>query len=264
MSSNVTSTISSDLLFQAGLKAESEKLYLDALLKFTASLEFGANQAQIWFKIGMMYLHLRKYYQAAENFKFSLQLESSNSKASYGLAIACFYLGLREESCHLIDQVCLAEPSNATFTLDRANIRSICNPDPHLKLALYLDWGRRFADPLSAKSRPLENDGTPDRKLRIGYVSGDMKNHALAFFMEPIFANHDPNRVEIFVFSTSIQKDAVTNRLKKLVPNWFDASQQSDDALFNLIRKKRIDVLVDLSGHTQGHRLFVFARRAPV
>lgn len=259
---SATTTQSADALFKAGLKAEAAQQYVEALFKFSASLEHGANQALTWCKIGMMYLRMARYVQAAENLEFALTLEPDNTQATYGLAIAYFYLGRLEESCKLIDQAAFAQPDNSTIALDRAHIRSIHNPDPSLKLALYRDWGQRFADPLSIKSKPFDNDFRADKKLRIGYVSGDMREHAVAFFMEPVFANHDANRVEVFVFSTHQQKDAVTDRLKKLVPNWFDVSRQDDDALFNLIRKKRIDVLVDLSGHTQGHRLRVFARRA--
>lgn len=259
---SAATTQSADSLFKAGLKAEAAQQYVEALFKFSASLEFGANLAPTWRKIGMLYLRMTKYVQAAENLEFALTLEPENVQATYGLAIAYFYLGRLEESCALIDKAALAQPNNSTVVLDRANIRSIHNSDRALKLELYRDWGQRFADPLAMKSKPFDNDLRPDKKLRIGYVSGDMREHAVAFFMEPVFANHNANRVEVFVFSTSKQKDTVTDRLKKLVPNWFDVSQQNDDALFNLIRKKRIDVLVDLSGHTQGHRLFVFARRA--
>lgn len=259
---SVTTSQSADALFKAGLKAEAAQQYVEALFKFSASLEFGANQALTWCKIGMLYLRMTRYVQAAENLEFALTLEPDNPQATYGLAIAYFYLGRLEESCTLIDQAALAQPNNSTIALDRANIRSIHNPDPLLKLELYRDWGQRFADPLAAKSKPFDNDRRPDKKLRIGYVSGDMRDHAIAFFMEPVLANHNPENVEVYVFSTSNQKDAVTDRLKKLVPNWFDVARMNDDALFNLIRKKKIDILVDLSGHTQGHRLFVFARRA--
>lgn len=257
----VTSSSSAHALFQAGLKAESARDYLGALLKYSAALKLGVDQAKTWCKIGMMYLRLTKYYQAAENLEFALQLEPGNTQAIYGLAIACFYLGRLEESCTLIDQAALAQPNNNTFALDRAHIHSISDPNPQLKLALYRDWGQRFADPL-LRDQGFANDRSPTRKLRIGYVSGDLRAHAIAFFMEPVFAHHDPQQVEIFAFSTSPQKDAVTDRLKKQVPHWFDVSRMNDDALYNLARKHKIDVLVDLSGHTQGHRLPVFARRA--
>jgi predicted O-linked N-acetylglucosamine transferase (SPINDLY family) len=96
--------------------------------------------------------------------------------------------------------------------------------------------------------------------LRVGYVSGDLREHSVAFFMEPVFAHHSA-AVEVFVYSTGA-RDAITERIARHVPHWFDVRALGDDALLALIRKHRIDVLVDLSGHTEGQRLFVFARRA--
>jgi predicted O-linked N-acetylglucosamine transferase (SPINDLY family) len=83
----------------------------------------------------------------------------------------------------------------------------------------------------------------------------------MAWFIEPVFAHHDPASVELHVYSTG-RRDAVTERLQRHVPHWHDVAALSDDALLARIRADRIDVLVDLSGHTEGQRLFVFARRA--
>ncbi|MCB5185815.1 tetratricopeptide repeat protein [Methylobacillus gramineus] len=251
----------SEELFQAGLDAEAAHNDLEALYKFTAALELGSNQIAIWLKIGNLFLRTMKYQQAAETMEFVVGMEPGNLQAIYGLAISYFYLGRLEEACAFIDHAVEMQPDNSSFVLDRANIHSIARPDPQKKLALYREWGQRFADPL-VNSRPFHHDRAPDRILRIGYVSGDMRDHAVAYFMEPVFAHHDPKQVDVHVFSTSKQQDATTKRLKILVPHWHDVSQITDDALYQLIRKEKIDVLIDLSGHTQGHRLYVFARRA--
>lgn len=250
-----------DAAFRAGLKAEAACDYAGALLKYGAALQPGINQPVVWRKIGMMHLQLGLYHEAIQNLEFALRLAPDDAETIYGLAIASFYLGQLEASCDYIERAAGARPDNPTYALDRANILSIAQPDPARKLALYRDWGQRFADPL-ARDLPFNLDRSPDRRLRVGYVSGDLREHAIAFFMEPVLANHDPAAVEVFVFATSPQQDAVTRRLKKLVPHWFDVARLNDGALFNLIRKKRIDILVDLSGHTRGHRLPVFAMRA--
>jgi predicted O-linked N-acetylglucosamine transferase (SPINDLY family) len=251
-------------ILNAGLEAERNEQYLIALSKYSLALtrSESAQQSMLWHKIGMMYLRMHKYYEASENLNFALKLNPSNNETIYGLAIANFYLGNLEDSSELIDIASTNEPNNATYALDRANIRSIHNPDPYLKLALYRDWGERFADPFEIKNKPFNYDPSPDRILNIGYVSGDMRDHAVAFFMEPIFANHHPDKVNIHVYSTSKISDAVTKCLKKHIPHWHEVANNNDDDLYKLIRSHKIDVLVDLSGHTYGHRLFVFARRA--
>ncbi|ABE50902.1 tetratricopeptide repeat protein [Methylobacillus flagellatus] len=252
----------SQALFKAGLAAEAEHNYLEALSKYTASLEAGNGQIQTWLRIGNLFLRTMKYQQAAETMEFVLGMDPQNIEAIYGLAIAYFYLGRHEEACAFIDHVAETAPDNATYALDRANIHSLARPDPARKRQLYEAWGQRFADPLGKHPAAFDHDRAPDRVLRIGYVSGDMRHHAVAYFMEPVFAHHDPAQVETFVYATSREQDAVTERLRQYVPHWHDVSRLNDEALHALIRQHKIDILVDLSGHTHGNRLFVFARRA--
>jgi len=258
----------STALFKQGLEAEAAGDYWAALTRFTNALATlgtdgsPAEQATIWTRIGYVLIRARQYRQAAEALEFAQQLDARKNDTQYGLAIAYFYLGRTDDACNLIEQAAKRHPDDPVIALERANILSIVHPDPQKKLALYRDWGQRFADPLITQTKPFDLDRSLMRPLKVGYVSGDMREHSVAFFLEPIFARHLPQCVETFVFSTSKQKDAVTARLKKHINHWFDVSSMNDDALFNLIRKHKIDILVDLSGHTHGHRLYVFARRA--
>ena len=100
------------------------------------------------------------------------------------------------------------------------------------------------------------------RKLRIGYVSGDFRLHAVSYFIEPVLEHHDRNRVEVFAYSTADKQDEVTRRIRGKVDHWHDITWISDVAAVDLIGRHRIDVLLDLAGHTGGNRLGIFARRA--
>lgn len=113
------------------------------------------------------------------------------------------------------------------------------------------------------KVTPYDND--PYRPLRVGYVSADFREHAVARFVAPLIENHDPSRVTAVCYSDVTEPDGVTARLKQRVPEWRDVAGMTDEAVARLVRRDRIDVLVDLGGHTAGNRLLVFARRpAPV
>jgi predicted O-linked N-acetylglucosamine transferase (SPINDLY family) len=116
------------------------------------------------------------------------------------------------------------------------------------------------------RAPPSEKDdgyarSAPDR-LRIGYVSPDFCHHAVAYFIEPVLENHDRSQYEIFCYSDVRVPDAVTARLKARAEHWRETAGLGDPALVEAIRSDRIDVLVDLAGHTAGNRLGVFARRA--
>lgn len=106
--------------------------------------------------------------------------------------------------------------------------------------------------------------GTSGR-LRIGYVSADLRAHSVSYFLEPVLREHDRSRVEVYCYHNDPTEDQVTERIRGEVDRFQNVHELSDDALEQLVLEDQIDVLVDLSGHTGGHRLEVFARRvAPV
>ena len=122
-----------------------------------------------------------------------------------------------------------------------------------------------LAAPLPAAARPRPDNGDPNRKLRIGYVSPDLRMHAVASFIMPPFIHHDRRQFELHAYYTYHLRDQVTEGFQGVVDQWTDAATMSDDDLAAAIRRDGIDILVDLAGHSAFNRLPVFARRpAPV
>lgn len=112
---------------------------------------------------------------------------------------------------------------------------------------------------------PHENDRDPERRLRVGYVTGDAKNHSAVYGWAPILLCHTPTEHEVFVYSTAPGVDWVAEEITSKVEHFTVVASWSDDRLEAQIRADRIDVLVDLSGHSSGNRLPMFARKpAPV
>lgn len=101
----------------------------------------------------------------------------------------------------------------------------------------------------------------PARKLKVGYVSPDFRDHAVAYLLEPLLEHHDRNLFDVFCYSLVEQEDETTRRLRQYGHNWRESGHLSDDQLAHLIRDDGIDLLVDCAGHTSGNRLPVFARR---
>jgi predicted O-linked N-acetylglucosamine transferase (SPINDLY family) len=116
-----------------------------------------------------------------------------------------------------------------------------------------------------ARSRKFHSPARAGRRLRVGYVSGDFRQHPVSYFLEPLFRLHDRNRIEVFAYSTISLRDEVTEKLESLVDHWRSIAHLSNDAARERIEEDAIDVLVDLAGHTEHNRLGVFAlRSAPV
>ncbi len=114
----------------------------------------------------------------------------------------------------------------------------------------------------------MRNVADPGRALRVGLVSGDLHSHPVGYFLEgPLaaLASQEHADVELFAYANNVFNDAVTERIKGCCRGWFSALGISDKLLAERIADDRIDVLIDVSGHTAGNRLSVFAwRPAPV
>jgi predicted O-linked N-acetylglucosamine transferase (SPINDLY family) len=126
-------------------------------------------------------------------------------------------------------------------------------------------WNDLLAAPMRKFIRAHENDRSPDRRLRVGYVSPYFYDHAESFFVVPLLESHDSGQVEVYCYSDGRRTDAVTERLKRCAHVWHVSLGWTDEELAEQIRRDRIDVLVDLAMHMSYNRLLTFAQRpAPV
>lgn len=125
----------------------------------------------------------------------------------------------------------------------------------------YRDWAESYATRPQFPLKPKEA-ARPERRLRVGYVSRDFARHSVAYFLEPILRCHDHEHFEIYCYSTLIRGDNFTDRFKALADVWRDISTLSENDVVNIVWQDDIDILVDLSGHTTGNRLGVFAWKA--
>jgi predicted O-linked N-acetylglucosamine transferase (SPINDLY family) len=140
-------------------------------------------------------------------------------------------------------------------------------------------WNRQHAQPIrllrQAQDRQAQgghirraqhpNDRDPNRRLRIGYVSPDFRNHSVCRFALPLIAAHDRAGFEVFCYSQVAVPDAATRKVQEHADEWRSIVALSDTQTADSIRQDQIDILVDLAGHTARNRLLVFARKpAPV
>ncbi|MBM3568364.1 MAG: tetratricopeptide repeat protein [Alphaproteobacteria bacterium] len=153
-----------------------------------------------------------------------------------------------------------ASHSNVIFSLDHEPGVSDASAFAERRL-----WNERFARKHHLAAPPCLNDRDPERVLRVGYVSGDYRNHSAAHTFMPVLFNHDPRAVELWCYSTVTRTDNVTDAFRKRAKVFRDVAAATPEQLAEQVRVDRIDVLVDLSGHSEANRLPTFARRpAPV
>src|SRR5258706_2957829 len=147
-------------------------------------------------------------------------------------------------------------------------LRMLNYSDRHDPVAIYAEhhaWAERHARALEREAPPHANDANPQRRLRVGYVSPYIHKHAVTFFLESVIQHHDRNHFELFLYADVARPDEYSQRLQNYGAKWRKTLGLSDADLAQMIRNDAIDILIDLSGHTNNNRLLAFARRpAPV
>jgi predicted O-linked N-acetylglucosamine transferase (SPINDLY family) len=125
-------------------------------------------------------------------------------------------------------------------------------------------WAKTHA-PASLTKQAHDNEPDADRRLRIGYISPDFRTHPVAHFVESLLDGHDPDAVEIYGYGNVACPDHTTERLRSKFAHYRSILGLADDEVVHLVERDKVDILVDLAGHTSGNRLSVLARKpAPV
>jgi predicted O-linked N-acetylglucosamine transferase (SPINDLY family) len=126
-------------------------------------------------------------------------------------------------------------------------------------------WNAMHAASLGDRSSPHDNDPDPRRRLRIGYVGADFRDHCQSLFTIPLLSRHDHEQFEIFCYSNVPRPDAFTERLRECADCWRETTGRTDEEVAQQVRADQIDILVDLTMHMSNGRPLLLARKpAPV
>ena len=126
-------------------------------------------------------------------------------------------------------------------------------------------WGDAISVAAKINTKKKYSNTISGRKIRIGYISPDFRKHSVAYFLEPLLKHHDKNEFEIFCYSNVKDNDEVTEHLKGYADRWLDIYKLNDQQITKQVIKDKIDILVDLAGHSKGNRLNVFIEKpAPI
>ena len=217
------------------------------------------------YNIGLVYFGLDQFSQAADYFQRALVIKPNHRAVHNHLGLALKDMCRMEESLAHFKKALEIDP---TYTIAHSNFLLYLNYAPgYDRSEIFLEHQRfnaRCVAPESGSSA-FRNSRQPKRRLKIGYVSPDFRNHANARFFEPVLAHHKHKQFEIFCYYTDNRIDDDTRRLRQYADHWADCMGLTDDDFYDQIKQDQIDILVDLAGHTANHRLPVFARKpAPV
>ncbi|HUC84723.1 MAG TPA: tetratricopeptide repeat protein [Candidatus Acidoferrales bacterium] len=256
-----------DLVFwlSRGVTAMHGRQLDDAVQSFQQAVRLNPAMPETHAMLGQALLAQQRTDEAREQFNEALRLRPNYSEACHDLGRLCAEEGLITEAIAQYRAALAIKPAPETQTnyLFLLNYLPDTNPEGHF--AEHRRWSDWFEKPLRHLWRPHTNDRAPNRRLRLGYVSPDLRDHPIASFMEPILRHHRGEQFQVFCYANVKTPDAITRRLCLLAHQWRDIYGLEPDAAADLIRQDGIDILVDLAGHTTDNSLLVFARKpAPV
>ena len=238
----------------------------EALLPLQKSVALLRDDSHSHCNLGNTLLKLGRLPEAEASYRQALKLNPGFIEAHYSLSDTLLKLGRLSEAESGFRRALEIKPDYAdaySNLLFLYGYHALLDPREYLSLAR--GWEQACVpeqDRQAARQRVFQRPSPADRRLRVGYVSGDYCQHAVSYFIEQLFSRHDRARVELFAYYTQSQHDAVTERLQALIEHWVPVTGMPDAVVRDRIEADGIDVLVDLSGHTKHNRLGIFARRA--
>ncbi|HYP76058.1 MAG TPA: tetratricopeptide repeat protein [Polyangiaceae bacterium] len=233
---------------------------------YRAALKLNPRMASAQTALGAIHANAGRFAEAIDDFRRALAIDKSFRQARAYLATALDEAGLLEEAqATYRETVALFPDDPSARSALLFNLPFWPSVSASEILAEARTWNARHARTLAEGAAPHENERASERRLRIGYVSPDFQTHVQSLFTIPLLQNHDHGEFEIFCYSSSDKPTSLTDRIRACVDVWREVAGLDDHALSELMRRDRIDVLVDLTMHMSGCRLLTFARRpAPI
>ncbi len=236
----------------------------DAVMEAEAAVKALPQSAQNFNNLARTYDKVTRFHDALDYYKRALALEPQNAEIHANIANTLKNLGHIDESLEALKKGLVMSPDKGwiyhNLLLAMVYASSV---SPEELAETSRQFGKNITDPL-LRRRPFTNDKNPDRRLRVGFVSPDFRDHAVSYFLSPL-SKIDNINFELFAYSNLDKEDAKTEQLKKHFAHWRNIKYLSDDSAADLIEEDKIDILVDLAGHTANNRLLIFARKpAPI
>jgi protein O-GlcNAc transferase len=246
--------------------------FSDFLISLDCEVSKNFTDVQTLFEIGLIYKNYGFLDHARQCFEQAMALEPDDIRSSICLAVVVFQMGRHATAAKAYRELLKRLPDDPVV---RRNALTSVEYDPAVsdeeRFAQAMAWGKwaKFRAHCSGTIPQAETfqpvpEYRPDRPLRVGFVGPDFCQHTVGLLVKDTLKAFNRSRVEPILYYAGTVNDWVTEELRRCF-TLRDVSSLDDSALAALIQQDAIDVLVDLSGHTAGSRLTVFAYRpAPV
>lgn len=239
----------------------------EAIASFRKAIEENPSHAKAYRNLGVILTHRSELDEAKALLQKAIEIDPEYANAHSSLAVVLAGSGDLDGAITEFRRAVELAPENPRF---HSNLVYLFQFHPDYDSAAILaecrQWSAKHEAPVaSLRGESHPNDPTPNRRLRIGYLSADFSAHVVGRNILPLLQNHNRNDFEIFCYCNSWRGDDFTRKFIAAADNWRQIESLDDAKVCEMIRADGIDILVDLSLHLRDSRLPVFARKpAPV
>jgi len=215
--------------------------------------------ADAYYNMGVAFTDIERNEEAIASYKKAIEIRPNDIDTYNNMGNSLTNIGKDEEAIISYKKAIEIKPD---YVDAYSNILTTLNYSPEFKIEDYLEWANKFGEMVRTKvDNKFTNYNLSQKgdKLKVGFVSGDFRNHPVGYFLENILSHL--NNIELVAYSSYDKEDELTSRIKKHFTKWTPIYGKDDKEVANIIYKDNIHILIDLSGHTPHNRLPVFAYR---
>ena len=269
------------LLNIKGIACSHLKNFREAINAYNKAVQIDPENSITHFNLGVALQDNGQFSEALETYTNALRINPQYLQAIYNIGTVFEQMEIIPSAINYYNNSLAINPIESMNSLyeaigDNSNSYSCLtyllfhlNYSPDLSAEAIFDYYQRYdakyGKKVEPKWSPFKVEHTKNKRIKIGYVSPNFSKHSIRHLLEPILANHDHKKFEVYAFAETLGKDLYTERYKNYFDHWIPTEDLNDQDLASKIYDLGIDILIDLAGHTQGNRLDVFMHKpAPV
>ena len=249
-----------------GLVLFKQEKFDSAIVSFDKAIKLNNKYAEAYCNRGLCLTRKQNYVESLASIREALEIDPNLANAQQVYATQLAFMSDYKDVSKFSDAALKsANEEDLPLIWENRLYTYIYHPDltdqeicnEHIK------WGNDFNK--LGEEGFVDHDRTLLRRLKVGYVSPDFRQHTCRFYFEPLFASHDHAKVELYAYSCVLREDKYTEHIKQYFDEWRNIVGVSDAAVAEMIRNDKIDILIDACGHMTDNRLTVFAHKpAPI
>ncbi len=244
---------------QIGLTYEKLGNFSEAINNYNTANSLNVDNLNIsWNNLGAIYLKLKKFEQAFECFNKAINLKGDKSLLYNNIAGAYFEVGESYLGNTYMNKAAECDKNNSVI------ISRLLGTFPYNNYSFddYKYWSEKFRKSIRNLEHNSEKISFNKKKLHLGFFGSDFINHPVGYFLLDMLPLIKLDNFDLYFYSNSSYEDDLSTKIKENLVKWEDVSQKNTSEILNIIKSDNIDILIDMSGHTNNGNLEIFANRA--